>query len=119
MYVEPFPKSEAKYQIAQTGFPLWSPDGKELIMNYGPSDYRITTVQTQPQFTFSAPAPLHLRMISVDPAEEVRNFDIMPGGQRFVGVTMETSDSPGKPFTPQIQVVLNWFRELQVLVPVK
>ena len=91
---------------------------KELMVNYGPSDYRVTTVQTQPQFRFTEPVPAPLRLLSVDPATEVRNFDIMPDGQRFMGLTAGTSDIPGSS-TPQIQVVLNWLEELKQRVPVK
>ena len=46
----------------------------------------------------------------------VRNMDIMPDGKQWIGVVLggERVESYS-----QIQIVLNWFHELQERVPVK
>ena len=52
-YVQPFPPTGAKYQIARGGRPLWSRDGTELFFVPSPGEFMVTTVKTQPAFTFS------------------------------------------------------------------
>jgi len=49
-----------------------------------------------------------------------RNNDITLDGKRFVGVVPAGQNAAAGAFaTPQIQVVLNWFEELEARVPTK
>ena len=114
--MEPFPRTGSKYLISPRGFPVWSPDGKELFVNFAP-DYRFVTVKTQPSFTFSVPARVPIRINTVNAATAARNFDILPDGQRFIGVIPAETGESGAPANPQIQVVLNWFEDLKQRVP--
>ena len=49
--------------------------------------------------------------------ESPRNWDIMPDGKQFIVVA--PGDQPETASSNQINIVLNWFTELQQLVPVK
>ena len=50
---------------------------------------------------------------------EPRTFDIMPDGRivAVVRVGQSGGESPAQPQAQQIQVVLNWFEELEKKVP--
>ncbi len=52
-YVQPFPPTGTKYQIARGGRPLWSRDGKELFFVPAPGRFMAVTVRTDPNFTFT------------------------------------------------------------------
>jgi serine/threonine-protein kinase len=118
-YVRPFPASAAKYQIHTRGWsgdfhPLWSRDGKELLLSTGPTTFAAVSVTTQPSFTFGSPVPIPrggLMGTNTGP----RTYDVLPDG-RFLGVVAGGQAQFG--LGPQIQVVLNWFEDLKQRVPV-
>jgi hypothetical protein len=116
--VEPFPSTGAKYEIAPRAlFPVWSPDSRELL--FTPQGQLVfVRIDTQPGFTFgnpvSLPVPEGFAAISVS---VVKNYDIMPDGKRFVAAL--GLGQSGAFTTSQIQVVLNWFTELQQRVPTR
>ena len=115
VYVQPFPATGAKYQIATVAWaPLWSPDSKELF--YSTSN-QITGVRltTQPTFTVGevilvAPSSA----FAANAAYAPRSHDITPDGKRFIAV-MDADPSLANPAT-EIRVALNWSEELKRLV---
>jgi eukaryotic-like serine/threonine-protein kinase len=114
-YVQPFPPTGTKYQIAAGGRPLWSRDGKELFFVPGPGRFMAVTVRTtEPSFTVTSPVPVPRGFGAANPSSP-RTFDIMRDG-RILGV-----GTPGQSGTgpAQIRVVLNWFEELKTKVPKK
>jgi Tol biopolymer transport system component len=114
-YVQPFPPTGAKYQIAQGGRPLWSRDGKELFFVPAPSLFMAVTINASPTFTFTNPESVP-RGFGVAIPGSPRTFDMMADG-RFVGVAPRQSQSGSGP--AQIRVVLNWTEELKRLVPTR
>jgi hypothetical protein len=115
-YIEPFPQTGAKYQVARGGRPQWSRDGTELFYVPAPSQFMAVTVRTQPSVTFANPVTVPRGFGIADPAN-TRPYDITPDG-RILGVgTGQTSS--GSPGPAQIQVVLNWFEELKTRAPTK
>ena len=114
-YVQPFPSTGAKYQIAQGGRPLWSRDGKELFFVPAPSRFMAVTINTSPTFTFTNPVSVP-RGFGVAIPGSPRTFDMMADG-RFIGVAPQQSQVGSGP--AQIRVVLNWTEELKRLVPTK
>jgi eukaryotic-like serine/threonine-protein kinase len=121
LYVQPFPLTGAKYRIA-TGdahFPQWSPDGRQLFYatdeTAGTSKIVSVDIQTQPAFSFGKPTPLRVEGIVSN--QERGGFAVMPDGKHFV-VLLPASQEPGR-VPGQINIVLNWFTELQQRVPVK
>jgi Tol biopolymer transport system component len=118
IFVQPFPANGTKYQVSKgddSFSPMWSPDEKDLFYSTR-GGFFSTHVATKPTFTFGNPisTPLPARGGGNGP----RNYDITPDGKQFLAVVnpLQAEQTSG---APQIQVVLNWFRELQERVPVK
>jgi hypothetical protein len=105
--------------------PVWSLDGKELFFNtqlQNASEGHLVSVdvRTQSGFTFGQPKPIPIPGAIL--GGNGRNYDITPDGKQFV-VVVPPPNAPGESQTrrapQQINVVLNWFTELQQRVPVK
>jgi eukaryotic-like serine/threonine-protein kinase len=121
VYVQPFPRTGAKYQVSREGAdaPVWSPDGKELFY-YQIDAARLVAVRvdTQPTFSFGDPVPLPVERM-IQGVATARRYDIMPDGQRFLVILPEAPSGNQPRRTQQINVVLNWFEELKARVPAK
>jgi eukaryotic-like serine/threonine-protein kinase len=117
VYVQPFPPTAAKYQISTSGAgnPLWSPDRKQLFY-LGPGRQIVAVdIQTQPSFLLGKTTLLPIEGIA---STGPRPYDITPDGKYFVVLFPRSQAEVGKA-PEQINIVLNWFRELQERVPVK
>jgi hypothetical protein len=75
-------------------------------------------VPTEPSLSFSDPILLPVENI-IQTAAFLRQYDIMPDGKRFLVLLPASQTGTESRATQQINVVLNWFRELQERVPVK
>jgi serine/threonine-protein kinase len=128
LFVEPFPPTGAKYQvtsgISDAHFPVWSPDGNELLFvdasrpANGRVGFVVVTVGSRPgQFSepTNIPRPFYVTAPGIGRS---RTYDIMPDGQRFLGVIEEGLTGPSA-VAGQIQVVLNWTEELKQRVPTR
>ena len=115
IYVQPFPATGEKHQIAQGGRPMWSRDGKELFFVPAPGRFMAATVRTAPSFTVTPAVAVPRRFGEATPTTP-RTFDIMPDG-RFVVVGTPGQNQTGG--VTQIHVVLNWFEDLKARVPTK
>jgi serine/threonine-protein kinase len=116
-YVEPYPATGAKYQMATAGSgghnPMWSGDGGELFYTLGPASTMVAIkVKTSPAFSF-APAETVARPFTNSPPIEGRMFDAEPRGARFLGLMAADAADPSTPRRDQIRVVLNWTEELR------
>ena len=121
VYVEPFPRTGAKYLVPQRGgHPFWSPKSDELIMNIAPNQSASVAFSTAPRVAFgrSADFPRRGRQ-ETSPAVARRNVDMMPDGQHVIGVLSQSATEGSLAQQPQITVVLNWFDELRERVPVR
>jgi hypothetical protein len=83
---------------------------------YVPGRFMVVDVTARPSFAFTTPTDVP-RGFGVSSPAVPRTFDILPDG-RILGVAAFTRGQGG-PDADQIQVVLNWFEELRVLVPAK
>jgi hypothetical protein len=122
LFVQPYPATGAKYQItndAAAAFPVWSRDGKQIFYAFPPKLY-VVDVRTQPTFSFGKPTTLPINGF-FQPVPGQRNFDVAPDGKHLVVVmpASATQNENIQRLNPQINVVLNWFSELQQRVPVK
>jgi len=118
IYVQPYPTG-AKYQITTEGgyAPVWSPDGKQLFYS-GNNKLLAVDIRTQPTFSYGKPSPLPI-VGMVRESASPRNYDITPDGKRFLVLQQPSPSDVNSRSSVQINVVLNWFRELQQRVPVK
>ncbi len=109
LYVRAYPKTHDKWLVVHgedmgVFRPVWSPDGSELFYfdSHG-KKMMVVSVQMEPEFKASRP-----RVLFEGPYSP--RFDNSPDGQRFLMIKTETEAVP-------IHVVLNWFEELDRLVP--
>jgi Tol biopolymer transport system component len=112
-FVEPYPPTGAKFQVARGGRPLWSPDGRELFFIPAPSQFLVVSVSTEPTFTVTEPTPVPRRFGLASPTNP-RPYDMLPDG-RVVAVAPADQGAGATP--TEIRVVLNWFDELKAKVP--
>jgi Tol biopolymer transport system component len=117
VYVQPYPPTGAKYKISTKGggdSPLWSHDGKQLVFASAAA-LKFVDVQTKPAFTVSEPKPLPITIENT----QGRPYDLTQDGKTFLVMHRPVETASSEKSAPQINVVLNWFRELQERVPVK
>ena len=75
----------------------------------------VQTITTQPSFSVSP--PVLMRAATQDFGQtSPNNYDVMPDG-RILGVVAAGQTQSAESTTPEIQIVLNWFEELQERVP--
>ena len=116
VFVQPYPATKSLYEITKDGgtYPLWSPDGKQLF--YVWDRVFVVDIRTEPSVLPGKPSLLPISIIQ--PPRSQRNFDITKGG-KLLAVLDATTQDQVIPRRNQINVVLNWFRELQEHVPTK
>lgn len=125
LYVEPFPATGVRHRLQLDASrdmpnntphkPVWSRDGRELFYVPRLGGFEVVRVTTSPTFSFGPPTSAPRPFAPGAPRSRPL-FDMMADG-RFVGVIPvgqpEDAANPG----PGIQVVLDWFDELQERVP--
>jgi Tol biopolymer transport system component len=118
IFVQPYPGG-AKYQITTEGgyAPVWSPDGKQLFYYSEDNKLLAVEIQTQPAFSYGKPSPLPIVGMLKEGPSAARNYDITPDGKRFLVILQASQSDVNVRPSAQINVVLNWFRELQERVP--
>ena len=111
IYVQAFPSAERRRQISTAGGakPLWAPSGRELF--YRNADQMLAVeIETEEGLRPGRPRVLFEKELEF--AEPWRNYDISPDGERFVMVQIPASTGRG-----QLEIVFNWFEEVERLVP--
>jgi dipeptidyl aminopeptidase/acylaminoacyl peptidase len=106
VYVEPLPRTGAKYQVTRDGgdMPAWSPDGGRLFYR-DPNSRGVVSVQIQsrPSFSFGDPIEHFGGGVVSEPG-----YDVLSAGSIVVPLQVDGRVEP-RPHQ-QINVVLNWFR---------
>ena len=111
---------EGGRQVVSTGGgtePMWVPSGQELFYRQDQALVAVT-VDMGAAFTVGSSQVLFEGPYSLDAGGggNLQNYDVHPDGERFLMIKpMESTDGA---VIPQINVVLNWFEELKVRVPV-
>ena len=116
IYVQRFPGPGSKTRVSTNGgaMPLWSRDGTELFYR-GERWLIAVPVSWEPTLDLGTPRKLFedgnymmggIRFPSF-------TYDVAPDGSRFLMI--ERDEPPSEP--DRIHVVLNWFQELERLVP--
>jgi len=109
IYVQPFPGPGGKWQLSTEGGrePVWARNPRELFYRNG-GKMMVVDVTMQPNFHAAKPRRLFEGHYAADPLG-IRNYDVTPDGQRFIMV----KPSDRELAATQIDVVLNWFEDLQ------
>ena len=110
VYVTSYPEPGNLILVSTGGGskPVWAPSGEELFYRSG-DGMMVVPVQTEP--TFRPQTGQLLFEWTPDPGGPVGFYDISPDGKRFVMGKMHTEE------LTELHVVLNWFEELNRLVP--
>ncbi len=100
-----YPQLTQRVKISVSGGqePIWSPDGKELFYRDG-DDIMVVSVSTDDKLSVGEPRVV-LRNLSI--AKTWANYRISPDGKRFLVLQRDPNAVPR-----QINVILNWTREL-------
>ena len=110
IYVQPYPEAGRRWTISTSGgrAPLWSQQGDELYYRHE-NRVMVVPVETDPTFSNGVPRMLFEGSYLRSDRFGMPYYDVSPDGQRFLMLT-----SPSK---AGLHVVLNWFEELERLVP--
>jgi hypothetical protein len=92
--------------------PIWSPSGNELFYTFRPGGFEAVPVVAKPTFMFGVPSAV-LNPFRLIPPSGRRSYDVTPDGRFLASVAPPPDTAP----TSEVQVVLNWFRELRERVP--
>ena len=125
VFVRPFPPTADKYQISMRSgsndtnhHPFWSPDGKELFYIPRANEVLAVNVTTRPSFAFGNPVSVLQGFAGAGP-DAIRTIDAMPDGKGLIGIVPAEQSQSESSSAPRIQIVLNWFEDLKLRVPVK
>ena len=116
VYVRPFPGPDRNRQVsAPSGTqPRWSGSGKELFYRDGDKMMvvEVSPISGNSDLAFGSPKMLFEQRYAFGGGTSIANYDVSPDGQRFVMVKEDSSAN-------RLNVVLNWFTELQQRVPTR
>ena len=91
---------------------MWTRGERELIYRNG-NEVMSVSIEREPRFTLSAPRVLFRgRYVPARPPSGSQWYDVSPDGEQFVMIRPDPKAEPKK-----IQIVLNWFDELERPVP--
>jgi serine/threonine-protein kinase len=117
VYVQQFPDGGDRKRISTTGGvkPLWSPDGNALYY-VDDRSVMVARVEVGPD-TLRSEAPMLLFETNSPLQDNLRGIqDISPDGARFLAILVPGFSGETVP-PSNIEVVLNWTKELQRLFP--
>ena len=109
--MQEFPGPGGKWLVSTEGgnTPVWLRNGRELYYRNGD---KMMVVEIKAGNRFSAGSPRTLFEGKFHEYREHPSFDVTPDGQRFIMVKVPPESEPR-----HLVVILNWFDELQTLVP--
>lgn len=122
IYVSPFPTVEdGRWQVSDGGgtHPIWAPDGREVFYKAPGGRLMAVPIRTEPSVVIGRPSKIFDGLIvQEDEAGDMHSYDVAPDGRRFL-VIREARDALDDPLAQldELQVVLNWFEELERLAP--
>ena len=111
VYVRAYSGAGRKYSVSTDGGtePVWSRDGRELFYRNG-NAMMAADIRFEPELEVGEPRKLFQG--NFQPAPWLNpNYDVSPDGERFLMIR-PTADAPR-----EIHVIVNWFQELERLVP--
>jgi Tol biopolymer transport system component len=120
VYVTSYPGPGGKSAVSTGGGtqPVWGRNG-ELFYRNG-TRMMAVAISTNPTLKIGEPKLLFDGDYELGPQGPRfnSNYDVTPDGQRFLMVAADDTVNSGQSaYRPQINVILNWYRELQQRVP--
>jgi Tol biopolymer transport system component len=119
IFVRPFPPAgTTKYKVPGTAHhPIWTPDGNALYYVPGPRLFARVPVTTAPSVNFGPAESFELnRGARTGGPTQLRRLDILPDGERFIGIWPEDLGKPSQDAERRIVVIQNWSEELKRLM---
>jgi Tol biopolymer transport system component len=118
VYVVPNPPTGQVYKVSGNeggSQPKWRQDGRELFYLAPDGTLMVASIQTTPAFRAAAPTALFKTGLRVTPAFD--QYAVADNGQRFLLPVPVREAGP----SPQasVNIVFNWFEELERLAPKK
>jgi serine/threonine-protein kinase len=115
VWLTSFPDREQRYMLSNKGgvAPAWAPDGREI---YYVSETRLMSVGVTEGESLILGTPRTLFDGPIPGSGPLRSYDITPDGLRLIHAVPTESETHPQPVR-RLQVVLNWFEELERLVP--
>ena len=115
IWLRAYAGSGAGQQISTDGGsePLWSRDGAEVYYRHG-DEMMAVPITSEPSLSAGRPRPLFVGDYDMADGWNSHNYDLSPDGEHFVMVEPIEKDA-----TARLHVVVNWFTELERLVPTK
>ena len=114
VYAQAFPGPGGRWQISTDGGvgPAWAPNGREVFYRNGDKMMAVPIESNATSLSAGTPALLFEKRYALSGSDQY--YDVAPDGQRFVMLR------PDAPVTASaINVVQEWTRELERLVPTK
>ena len=124
VYVQSYPEKGGRVTISPRGgqSPAWAKGGSELL--YRSLDEKMMSVEiTIEEGELKAGNPIVLFDVSgYNRSNPIRSYDVRPDGQRFLMVKLMEGNEKNAMliedyFGDSVSIVLNWFEELERLVP--
>jgi serine/threonine-protein kinase len=123
LYVEPFPQTGAKFQVAATGLasnahhPVWSRNGEQLLFVGQPATLFEVSFASAPGVAFGTPTDVPRTFAFANPVTP-RPFDIARDG-KILGIITAGQTQVASLQRQQMNVVLNWFEEVKRRAPAR
>lgn len=117
VYIRPYPKTEGGVRRASESGgvgPVWSRDGAELYYRKSSGDMMAVPLSLNPVLTLGRPRPLFQFSGRFRISGNASAYDLHPDGRRFIMVSEPETPIP---VSRQVNIVLNWFEELNQRVP--
>lgn len=114
VYVQGWPDAAGRYKISTQGGrePVWRRDGREIFYWDRDRFYAVPVEVNGGAFRAGTPQLLFEQSFTRDQFDNA-HYDVTSDGQRFVMIA-----DTGTGIAPDVQLVVNWFTELERLVPV-
>jgi serine/threonine-protein kinase len=110
IYLQSYPDAETRRLVSSGGGsdPVWTHDGRELFYRRG-DEMWVVSLEIDPILTIGTPQLLFTEPYAARASHQ--NYDYDPNRDRFIMSPVETMAPT------ELRVVLNWFAELERLVP--
>jgi len=111
VYMRPFPALDRRFTISTQGGtqPVWNPNGREIFYRSGDKMMSVE-VTTTPEVKLSNPRMLFEQRYAFGAGITIPNYEVTRDGQHLIMVKDEAGAG-------RLNVVFNWFTELNRLAP--